>query len=321
MDSEGFATHSRDLQIVSFRETVRRYVIEADSWRLRRSGELAEALATPRVHFIYLHHVFEDEIEGFRRTLTEIQKSHTFVTYSDAVELVYSGRVDRPTVCVSFDDGLLTTLKASQLMDELGIKGCFFVCPTIVGEKKRSVVKRFAETRLGYPAMDVLDWSQCEDMLRRGHEIGSHTYSHPNMGDVSVEQAIDELHVSRENLIRRLGKVEHFAWPSGRWNNFSSHAAKAVFDLGYRSVASAVRGCHMPRATPVLPRQVCLRRDHVMGSWPLHHNMYFLARSARRAALHDYEWPRSWMPTIMRERVSSASDRTRIDVPMAGVTH
>ena len=206
MDSEGFATHSQDLQIVSFRETVRRYVIEADSWRLRRSGELAESLAKPRVHFIYLHHVFDDEIAGFRAMLAEIQRSHTFVPYSEAVELVYAGTVARPTVCLSFDDGLLSTLKASRVMDELGISGCFFVCPAIVGEKKRSVVKRFALTRLGYPPMEVLDWSQCEDMMRRGHEIGSHTYSHPNMGDVSMEQAIDELQDSREHLIRRLGR-------------------------------------------------------------------------------------------------------------------
>ncbi|MBY0113024.1 MAG: polysaccharide deacetylase family protein [Phycisphaerales bacterium] len=321
MDSDGFATHSRDLQLVSFRETVRRYVIEADSWRLARSGELATALARPRVHFIYLHHVFDDEIEGFRRTLAEIQKTHHFVTYSQAVELVYAGNVDKPTVCVSFDDGLLSTLQASRVMDELGIKGCFFVCPAIVGEKKRAVVKRFAETRLQYPAMDVLDWSQCEDMLRRGHEIGSHTYSHPNMGDVSVEQAIDELQYSKEHLVRRLGGVSHFAWPSGRWANFGAHAAKAVFDLGYRSVASAVRGCHMPRATPVLPRQACLRRDHVMGSWPLHHNMYFLARSVRRAGPHDYEWPRSWMPTIMSERAASPTAPTGDGLSMAGAAH
>lgn len=321
MDSDGFATHSKDLQLVSFRETVRRYVIEADAWRLTRGGELATALARPRVHFIYLHHVFGDEMAGFRRTLQEMQKGHTFVTYSEAVELVYSGAVDKPTACVSFDDGLLSTLEASRVMDELGIKGCFFVCPAIVGEKRRDAVKRFAETRLHYPPMDVLDWNHCEDMLRRGHEIGSHTFSHPNMGDVSVEQAIDELQYSRDALVKRLGKVEHFAWPSGRWANFSSHAAKAVFDLGYRSVASAVRGCHMPRDFPILPRQACLRRDHVMGSWPLTHNMYFLARSVRRAGPGDYEWPRSWVPTIMRERVAGTADQTRADISMAGVSH
>lgn len=319
MDSDGFATHSNDLRLVSFRETVRRYVIEADYWRLSRGGEMAAALARPRVHFVYLHHVFEDEIENFRRTLAEIQRTHALVTYSQAVELVYAGTVDKPTVCVSFDDGLLSTLQASRVMDDLGIKGCFFVCPGIVGEKRRDVVKRFARTRLGYPPMDVLDWDQCEDMIRRGHEIGSHTFSHPNMGDVSVEQAIDELQYSRDTLVRRLGHVEHFAWPSGRWANFSSYAAKAAFDLGFRSVASAVRGCHMPRSHAVLPRQACLRRDHIMGSWPLSHNMYFLARSVRRAGPGDYEWPRSWMPTILKEHLSSPADETRAGVPMAGM--
>ena len=58
-----------------------------------------------------------------------------------------------------------------------------------------------------------------------------------------------------------------------------------------------------------------------MGSWPLHHNMYFLARSVRRAAVHDYEWPRSWVPTILRESARRTTDHARIDVPIAGVTH
>ncbi|MBX3380283.1 MAG: polysaccharide deacetylase family protein [Phycisphaeraceae bacterium] len=276
--------------------------------KLRATGEFDRLLETPRVHFIYLHHVFDDEAQNFRRTLSEVARTHQFVTYSKAVELVYSGKVDRPTVCLSFDDGLKTTLGASRVMDELGISGCFFVCPAIVGETDRAMVKRFAETRLHYPPMDVLSWPDIEDMLARGHEIGSHTYSHPNMGDVSVEQAIDELQLSAEELRKRLGGVKHFAWPTGKWEMFSARAGKAAFDLGYQSCASAIRGCHMPRPRSVGAREVCLRRDHIMGSWPLRQNMYFLARSVLNAAGNDYEWPEAWKSIIQKERHPSEAD-------------
>jgi len=302
VSSDGFATHSRDVNERSFRSAIRSTFIEAHVTKLKATGEFGRLIARPRVHFVYLHHVFEDEIVNFRHTLEEIGRTHEFVTYSKAVELVYSGKVDRPYACVSFDDGLKTTMDASRVMDDLGISGCFFVCPAIVGESDRELVRRFAETRLHYPPMDVLSWEDVEDMLARGHEIGSHTYSHPNMGDVSVEQAIDELQLSGDALRRRLGGVKHFAWPSGKWENFSARAGKAVFDLGYASCASAIRGCHMPRTYEVQPREVCFRRDHIMGSWPLHHNMYFLARSVLQASGNDYEWPSAWQPIVKTER-------------------
>lgn len=295
-------THSRDMNERSLRSVFRSVYIEAHSAKLRVTGEFGRLLASPRVHFVYLHHVFDDEIPNFRRTLEEIARTHQFVSYSKAVELVYSGRIDRPYACISFDDGLKTTKDASRVLDELGISGCFFVCPAIVGESDREMVRRFAETRLHYPPMDVLSWDDVEDMMARGHEIGSHTYSHPNMGEVSVEQAIDELQLSSEALKRRLGGVKHFAWPSGKWETFSARAGKAVFDLGYESCASAIRGCHMPRDHGVRPRDVCLRRDHIMGSWPLHHNMYFLARSVLRAADKDYQWPNAWQSIVRTER-------------------
>ncbi len=299
------------------RGAMRSALIEADWMRLRATGVLAKVMSTPRVHFLYLHHVFADETDNFRRTLSEVKRTHEFVAYSRAVELVYSGKADRPYACVSFDDGLKTTLDASKVMDELGISGCFFVCPTIVGETDRKLVKRFAETRLHYPPMDMLSWADAEDMIRRGHEIGSHTFSHPNMGEVSVEQAIDELQYSRDEIVKRLGGVKHFAWPSGRWDNFSARAGKAVFDLGYESCASAIRGCHMPRPSAVTKREVCLRRDHVMGCWPLHHNLYFLARSVQHSGGNDYEWPREWREIVTPERASAPVRSPVIDPMMS----
>ncbi|MFO0784755.1 MAG: polysaccharide deacetylase family protein [Phycisphaerales bacterium] len=283
-------------------------VIETDWFRMKAMGEVEELLKTPRVHFLYLHHVFPDEIDNFRATLAHVQRTHEMVTYSRAVELVLSGQVTRPTACVSFDDGLSTILPASRVMDELGIKGCFFVCPAIVGERDREQVRRFAETRLHYPPMDVLGWAEIEEMASRGHEIGSHTYSHPNMGEVSLEQAIDELQYSRDELRLRLGGVKHFAWPSGRWDNFSARAGKAVFDLGYESCASAIRGCHMPRPFAVDRRDVCLRREHIMGCWPLRHNLYFMARSVRRVGPKDYQWPPKWQRIVKQESTVPGED-------------
>jgi peptidoglycan/xylan/chitin deacetylase (PgdA/CDA1 family) len=306
VNSEGFADHSRELNPFSARGALRRAVIETDWFRLRATGAVERALATPRVHFIYSHHMFPDEVGNFRRTVEQLVRTHDVVTYSRAVELVYSGKVTRPTACFSFDDGLKTTVAASRLLDEFGIKACFFICSAIVGEKDPALVKRFCLTRLHYPAMEILSWEDVEDMLKRGHEIGSHTRTHPDLGDISVEQTIDEVEYSRDDLTKRLGTVRHFAWPTGKWTTFSPYAGKAVFDAGYESCASATRGCHLPRPNALERREVCLRRDHIMGAWPVHHNLYFVARSAIRAGGNDCGWPRTWQEIIKSDRESVA---------------
>lgn len=256
-------------------------------------GAMSYWLAQNRVHFLYLHHLFPEEEQGFRRLLETLCKSHALISYSEAVDRVQRNQIDRPYVCFSFDDGLQQNLRAAEILKEFGATGCFFVCPGLVGETSEEKLREICTQRFKMPSTPLLSWRDVEQMIAAGHEIGSHTMTHQVLSRISEHELQDEIGESYHALNRRLGGVRHFAWPEGRFVHFSPAARDAVFDAGYLSCASAERGCHVGGQRPSL-RSLCIRRDYVSAQWPLSHTLYFMTRASRRASISGHQWPDGW---------------------------
>lgn len=285
-----FADYQR-LHRPSIRSFARSTALSALALAAEVRGATESALARPRVQFVYLHHVFADEEAGFRRLLAELANGHVFIGHGEAIDRVRAGRIDRPYVSISFDDGFADNMRAARILEEVGARACFFVCPTIVGEKDRTKLAAFCADRLEFPAVTpFLDWDDLAALIDRGHEVGGHTMTHPDLGTTAPEAAAREIHESRETLVHRLGVARHFAWPRGRWQNFTPAARDAVFAAGYETCSSAVRGCHV-EAAPGPGANLCLRRDHVLANWPLSHVRYLLMRNAITASAAENEWP------------------------------
>jgi peptidoglycan/xylan/chitin deacetylase (PgdA/CDA1 family) len=231
------------------------------------------------VQLVFLHHVWAREREAFERLLRRLALDHQFITYSEAVSRVASGSIDSPYIAFSIDDGLRSGMAAAQILEDFGARACFFVCPEIIGETDPALVEWFCRQRLGLPfSTDLLSWSELETLAGRGHEIGSHTMSHPCLSRLGPLQLEYEISQSYELLRQRLGAVKHFAWPFGGRSQFSAAAARVISNSGFVSCASGQRGCH----TTGGQMPVYLRRDHIVASWPIGHSLYFLARNARK---------------------------------------
>lgn len=258
----------------------------------RLAGQTERGLAKPRVHFVYLHSVPPAEEGAFRTLLGELSRGHRFLSYGAAVDRVRNGPIDAPYVCLSFDDGFKDGLAAARIMDERGIRGCFFVCPAVVGERRPERAAAFCRERLKVPgSAPFLSWEDLEALRARGHEIGSHTRTHARLSGLGPSELEDELAGSREDLRRRLGEARHFAWPFGRFVHAAPHVPALAARAGYESCASAERGCHAVPATGA-GGALCIRREHLVAAWPLSHCRYFLARSASRSSVFDNVWPR-----------------------------
>jgi peptidoglycan/xylan/chitin deacetylase (PgdA/CDA1 family) len=251
-------------------------LLEASS---RFFGWAGPALAAPRVQILYLHHVFPTEIQGFRSLLDRLAVVHTFIPYSEAVARIESGDIDRPYVAFSADDGIKSCLTMASILEEFGASACFFVVGSMVGASDANVTARFSRNELGLPAQEFLNWEDLEVLIRRGHEVGSHSMSHSRLVDLSPNQLDWEVGESRRTLVDHLGVVDHFAWPFGRFSDAPSDIASIVHREGYRSCASAQRGAHMAEMSG--QEKVVLYRDHVIASWPTAHVMYFMAKNAR----------------------------------------
>lgn len=68
----------------------------------------------------------------------------------------------------------------------------------------------------------ITDWTGWQSLVDSGHEIGSHTWSHPKMTEVSEAQQRDDLARAIADIqshLRGVGRVPSFAYPYGLFND------------------------------------------------------------------------------------------------------
>lgn len=104
-------------------------------------------------------------------------------------------RYDRQcAVSLTFDDGIQEdyTLIAPHL-DRYGLKGTFCINGAFIGD----IDDRFA------PRMT---WEQCRELDAHGHEIASHSWSHLNEYEISIEETRLEISKNDSAILKELGK-------------------------------------------------------------------------------------------------------------------
>jgi peptidoglycan/xylan/chitin deacetylase (PgdA/CDA1 family) len=289
-----YAKTTRELHPVTLRSKVRHMCLSALGRAWQYTGSIKAQRSKNRVQFLYLHHVLPDEETSFRHLLNGLKEHYQFISYSEAVEKIWNGNIDGSYLVLSFDDGFKNCLNAASIMNEVGAKACFFVCPPMISETNFTTIERFCRDRLRKAPLEFMTWADLETLLAMGHEIGGHTMTHANLGQTPLQQTQQELDESFMILKQRLGNIKHFAWPYGKFSCITPEAVQAVFEAGFVSCASGARGCHVVASADT--SSLCIRRDHVMAHWPLLHVNYFLARSSTRASAkdNDFVWTKHY---------------------------
>lgn len=275
------------------RSVARRVALDGLSVAARWSGRERDGVRRPRVQFVYLHALPPGQEQRFDAWLGWLLSEHQPLSYGAAVERVLSGPIDRPYVALSLDDAFSSCLRVAETLERRGMSACFFVPTGFVGTTTVKAARQFFGTAAGVhePAMT---WGDLERLVATGHEVGSHTHSHPDLGVASRTEVEHEVGRSVEALRSRLGSCRHFAWPLGTFRHFSAAGAQAVLSpaTGLVSCASAVRGAHSVVAAD--QQHLCIRRDHIPAEWPHRHGRYFVARAGARSTAGDNSWPASW---------------------------
>jgi peptidoglycan/xylan/chitin deacetylase (PgdA/CDA1 family) len=90
----------------------------------------------------------------------------------------------------------------------------------------------------------MMDWEQVRSLSKAGHTIGGHTLSHPNVAQVSVDEARSEIAGCRQRLEERLGApVEHFSYPHPALNpHWSSLTLGITREAGFKSAVLTTYG-------------------------------------------------------------------------------
>ena len=252
-------------------------------YRARRTARRAALTAlgrlprrpAPGVRIVHYHYVFDDERESFARQVEYLATEFEPVSLSEAVERLRAGLVGGRELVVTFDDGFRNQLgNAAPRLAEHGISACFFLITQLVSAGPDRATQICRE-RLHLPRpVEPLKWDEATELLGLGHEVGSHTRSHPNLVDLEPAALQEELGSSKEELQRRLGHpIAHLSAPYGDCARFSPRVSEAARAAGYSSCSTAIRGRNVSSDDVF-----SLRRHHLEAGWPVVDLRYFLGR-------------------------------------------
>jgi peptidoglycan/xylan/chitin deacetylase (PgdA/CDA1 family) len=121
---------------------------------------------------------------------------------------------DGASALLTFDDGGASALAAADALERRGWRGHFFI----------------TTGRVGTPGF--LDADGVRELARRGHSVGSHSYSHPTyMGRLTRPELLDEWRRSREALGEVLGEPPRGASVPGGF--YTPPVADTAGEAGY----------------------------------------------------------------------------------------
>lgn len=211
---------------------------------------------------------------AFREQMRRLAEQCEVVTVSEGVDRVASGRTGtRPLAAVTFDDGYADNAAcAAPILEERGLRGTFFFVHDFVASGRELWFDRAA--RLGVTAgaavedlkrlaarerdaaLDALEArargvalaapitpltrAQALALVRAGHEVGSHTLSHPILTQARDEELEAEITRSKSALESWLGVDVHgFCYPNG---DQDERVRSVVRRAGYRWACTTSAG-------------------------------------------------------------------------------
>jgi peptidoglycan/xylan/chitin deacetylase (PgdA/CDA1 family) len=188
--------------------------------------------AYPNDPLTYTTQKFESFVRFFGRFFDVIPLSEMLRRLEAGVELA-------ACLAITFDDGYRGNATiVAPILEDYGQRACFFVTTGFIGSDH--VPWWDAEKQIQARWMT---WDQVRSLRASGHDVGSHTQTHPDLGVIAEDEARREIGGGSSRLDAELG--EHsalFAYPFGGRKNMSEANQSVVNQLGLRCCLSAYGG-------------------------------------------------------------------------------
>jgi peptidoglycan/xylan/chitin deacetylase (PgdA/CDA1 family) len=155
-----------------------------------------------------------------------VNEGYQSVTMQDLVTHIQRGTpLPEKPIVLTFDDGYKDAFTvALPLLKKYGFTGTFFIFTKPIDEENR----------------EYLTWQEVELMSSAGMEIGSHSYSHPDLRKLSDEALATEIVDSKKEIEAHTQKpVLFFCYPSGAHD---ARVVQAVDDAGYWAAVTTQQG-------------------------------------------------------------------------------
>jgi len=233
--------------------------------RLLPDGVLREAA----VPILMYHHVGEPPpgADAIRRDLTvspsqfEAQlaylseEGYQTIHLSDLIVHLQMGRRLPPKpVVITFDDGYRDAFtNAYPLLKEYGFVATFFIITRLADEGRE----------------DYLSWAEIKALHAAVMEIGSHTYTHPDLRGQPYDYVVWQVLGSKEAIEARIKEpVRLFSHPSGKYDQ---QVVEVLKSTGFWGAVAISQGAHQ-----FSDRTFELQRMRVRGSYNMYDFRYWL---------------------------------------------
>jgi peptidoglycan/xylan/chitin deacetylase (PgdA/CDA1 family) len=146
-------------------------------------------------------------------------------------------------VIFTFDDGFVSVLTyALEPLAANGFRAIQFLVADHIGRKDE-----WNRTN-GEVLSPLMDAAQIKDWMAAGHQIGSHTLTHPYLTRLAPAPAREEITASKKKLEDCFGvAVKHFCYPYGDWNE---QTRDLVLEAGYHTACTTRFGVNTSETPP-----------------------------------------------------------------------
>jgi peptidoglycan/xylan/chitin deacetylase (PgdA/CDA1 family) len=183
----------------------------------------------------------------FERYCQFFRQHFRVVALRDVVEKLERGLEPNRELAITFDDGYRDNYEnAMPVLEKLSLPATFFVVSQWIGSE---VVPRWDARRgVRHPWMT---WDQVRSLHRKGFDIGGHTQTHVDLGQVDAGEAREEIFGARLALEKQLAaRADLFAYPFGGRNNITNSNRALVKAAGFRCCCSNFGGVNLPGSDP-----------------------------------------------------------------------
>lgn len=185
--------------------------------------------------------------QDFDRFCRFFRKYFTVVPLSVLLDRLERGSDVSGLLAITFDDGYLdNAVLAAPILRKYELPACFFITPGFLSSGCDAPWDVARGVRSKW-----MDWDQVRELSAQGFEIGAHTMTHVDLGQVVGEAARWEIAESKRELERVLQKpVDLFAYPFGGLHQCTESNRSLVRSAGFRCCLSAHGGVVGEAADP-----------------------------------------------------------------------
>jgi peptidoglycan/xylan/chitin deacetylase (PgdA/CDA1 family) len=206
------------------------------------------------------------DVELFERHCRYFKRNFRVVRLAEIVEKLERGLPFHRDLAITFDDGYRDNHDhAAPILQKHGLPATFFVVTQWMGT---SLVPWWDGA--GGARHPWMTWDQVRALHRQGFDIGVHTRTHADLGQVSGAEAREEIFGARRELEAQLGaRADLFAYPYGGHHQMTDANRELVKAAGFRCCLASVGGVNPGHCSPFHLERVPItfwhRSPHVFG--------------------------------------------------------